>query len=276
MRLALFALLMALAGVVSAQGSPLVFAINEGVTYRVTPKEIRERYQGLTDLLSHELKRPVHVEPVEDYQRLRAGLDAQEYDLALVHPAHHALKSIADQKYVSLASVKGYTEYKATFLVKPGSPLKRPEDMKGQKIGAPDADSITAVLIRATLQDLGIDPQKTRFQNTRYQDAVPFLVEWGYVNVGATGSNAVVKEWTGKGYVTLLQSKPIAIKHVIASNKLSEAERQKITHLLLELDTTDAGRKILEPTSYKGFVAQNPQQLAMWWGWISGASRTAQ
>ena len=43
----------------------LILAINEGVTYYVTPFEIREKYKDLADLLGKTLKTTVRVVPVD-------------------------------------------------------------------------------------------------------------------------------------------------------------------------------------------------------------------
>jgi ABC-type phosphate/phosphonate transport system substrate-binding protein len=66
----------------------LVFAVNEGMTYRVSNDEIRARYAAVATDLAKLLGQPVQIEPVGDYQALRQGLAAKAYDLALVHPAH--------------------------------------------------------------------------------------------------------------------------------------------------------------------------------------------
>src|SRR5438552_173546 len=89
---------------------PKIFGINEGVTYRVTPAETREKYRTLTELLAQAIKTPMKVEPVELYPKLRANLEAKKYYLAYVHPAHHALRAIRDNKYQLVAITKGYTD----------------------------------------------------------------------------------------------------------------------------------------------------------------------
>ncbi|HYQ95143.1 MAG TPA: PhnD/SsuA/transferrin family substrate-binding protein, partial [Burkholderiales bacterium] len=139
-----------------AQGE-LTLAVNEGVTYYVTPTEIREKYKDLADLIGRHLKTTVRIVPVDQYPVLRKGLDEQQYDLAFVHPAHHSLLSLRDGKYQLVVLTKGYTEYKARFLVSKDAQMKQPADMKGKRFGMPDPDSITAVITRATMRDLGID-----------------------------------------------------------------------------------------------------------------------
>jgi phosphonate transport system substrate-binding protein len=246
----------------------LILAINEGVTYYVTPTEIREKYKELSELLGKQLKTTVKVVPVDQYPVLRKGLDEQQYDLAFVHPAHHSLVSIRDGKYCLVVLTKGFTEYKARFFVNKDAPFKQPADIKGKRIGMPDPDSITAVITRATLRDLGIDTTKAEIRTTRYQDAVPFFVENNFSDVGVSASGAVVKAWQEKGGTVLLESKPVPIKHMIASTKMSDPEVLKVRAVMLNLDKSEAGQKILAKIGYKGYEIGDEQQLAALTKWL--------
>src|SRR6266699_7312241 len=246
----------------------LVLAVNEGVTYYVTPSEIREKYKDLAELLGKQLKTTVKVVPVDQYPVLRKGLDEQHYDLAFVHPAHHSLVSLRDGKYQLVALTKGYTEYKARFFIKKDAPIKQASDIKGRRIGMPDPDSITAVITRATLRDMGVDASRAEIRTTRYQDAVPFFVENGFSDVGITGSGAVVKQWQEKGGAVLLESKPVPIKHMIASTKLSEQDLRKVRTVMLGLEKSEAGQRILDKLGYKGYESGDPQQLAVLTKWL--------
>jgi len=246
----------------------LVLAVNEGVTYYVTPSEIREKYKDLADLLGRHLKTTVKVVPVDQYPVLRKGLDEQQYDLAFVHPAHHSLVSLRDGKYQLVALTKGFTEYKARFFVSKDAKMKQPADMKGKSFGMPDPDSITAVITRATMRDLGIDAAKADIRTTRYQDAVPFFVENGFSDVGITGSSAVVKQWQEKGGAVLYESKAVPIKHVIASTKMRDMDVKTVRAVMLGLDKSDAGQKILAKIGYKGYESGDPEQLAVLAKWL--------
>jgi phosphonate transport system substrate-binding protein len=263
--LAAFATALLTAGAARAE---ITLAVNEGVTYYVTPIEIREKYKELSELLGKQLKTTVKVVPVDQYPVLRKGLDEQLYELAFVHPAHHSLMSIRDGKYRLVVLTKGFTDYKARFFVGKDTHLKQPGDMKGKRFGMPDPDSITAVITRATLRDLGIDTSTADIRTTRYQDAVPFFVENGFSDVGITGSGAVVKQWQEKGGSIVLESKPVPIKHMIASTKMSDADVEKVRAVMLGLEKTESGQKILAKLGYKGYEAGDPQQLASLTKWL--------
>jgi phosphonate transport system substrate-binding protein len=246
----------------------LVFAVNEGVSYRVPIDEIRGRYAAIATDLSRILKQAVTVEPVGDYPSLRKGLAAKSYELAMVHPAHVSIQAIKESGYKLVAVTKGYQKYTASFLVKADSPLKTLADLKGLKLGAPDEDSITAWMTRATLRDAKVDPKGMTVTYTRYQDAVPFFVDNKLTNAGVTASNTLVKAWQAKGGRVLAQSRPVPIKHIIASPSLSADQIDKVRDYLLTLDTTDEGRKKLEPTKYSGFERYDEAELLAIGAWL--------
>ena len=246
-----------------------VFGINEGVTYRITPPETRERYRELGELLSKTLKRPVKLAAEESYVKLRANLEAGKYDLAYVHPAHHSYRAIRDQGYRLVATTKGWEGYKARFLIKPDAPYRQPRDVLATKMVMPDPDSITAWMVRATLRDLGANTEKLSLGTTRFQDGIPFMMENGFYDVGITAAGAVIKEWQAKGGKILFESKPVPIKHVIASPKVSNEEFEKIRAVILGLESTKEGQAILEKLGFKGFMApdeRQTQELTKWLG----------
>jgi ABC-type phosphate/phosphonate transport system substrate-binding protein len=251
-----------------AAAQELVFGVNEGVTYRITPHETRERYKELAELLSKALKRPVKVVPEDNYPKLRKGLESKTYDIAYVHPAHHSLRAIRDQNYQLIVITKGFENYKARFLMKPDAPFKQPQDVLKTKMVMPDPDSITAWMARATLRDLGADPQKVDLGTTRYQDGIPFMMENGFYEVGITAAGGVVKEWQSKGGKILFESKAVPIKHVIASPSLSAADVEAIRQVFLSLENTKDGQEILKKIGFAGFRAADGAQMSELTRWL--------
>ena len=264
LRLALVASLLATTSMAHA----LVFAVNEGVTYRVSNDEIRARYAAIATDLSALLGQPVRVEPIADYPTLRKGLAAKAYDLALVHPAHISIGAMKNSGYQLVAVSKGYTEYTARFLVRADSPLKSLADLKEHRLGAPDEDSITSWMVRATMRDALGTKEGVSYTYTRYQDAVPFMVEHTFTHCGATAANAVVKQWQAAGGKVLAKSKPVPIKHIIASPALDAADLERVRQYFIGLDTTDAGRKKLEPIKIQGYVAYDTTALMALGTWL--------
>lgn len=259
---------LALAAASTLAQATLIFAVNEGVSYRVPNEEIRAKYAAIAADLAKLLKQPVQIEPVADYPSLRKGLADKSYDLALVHPAHLSIQAIKSSGYKLLVVTKGYQDYKASFLVKADSPLKSLADLKGRSLGAPDEDSITAWMVRATLRDQIGDAQQVKYVYTRYQDAVPFFVENGLTPAGATASASLVKSWQAQGGKVLATSKAVPIKHIIASPNLPAEQADAVRDYLLALDASDDGKKKLEATKYTGFARYDTAALLALGTWL--------
>jgi phosphonate transport system substrate-binding protein len=233
----------------------LVFSVTEGVTYQATPKEIRDKFEPLAEVIGKALRRNVRIVLVPGYDDVRAGLARQEYDIAFIHPAHVAMAEIKAGRYRSIAWTSGFTDYTVSLLAKADEPVKDLGDLKGRKVVTPDPDSITAVMVRSMLRTGNVRTGDLKMLTTRYQDAVPFYLENGFASVGATAANSVVKQWTDKGGKVVLRSRGVPIKQLIASSRLPSEERERIHEVLVGLAQTDAGRRALAASGYKAFVS---------------------
>jgi phosphonate transport system substrate-binding protein len=230
-----------------------ILAVNEGVTYQ-EGGGVHERYKLLVELLSKELKRPVKVVNVDKYAVLEQGLAEEKYDMAFVHPAHIGLRAVKAGRYQGLCTAKGYIDYRARILVLKDSPFKSMQDLRGRKVGVPSMESITTVMFVASLRQMNFTEPEKQFTATRYQDAVPFMIEKGFVEAGVTGSAAVENEWKRKGGRVLGETKPVPIKQFLVSKKVSDADRGKIQALMLGLADNEAGRAALAKIGMSGFV----------------------
>jgi phosphonate transport system substrate-binding protein len=259
-----------------AQGGDLVFAVTEGVTYQATPKEIRDKFTPLADAIGKAAGRKVKTLVVPAYDDLRAGLAKQEYDIAYVHPAHVSMAEIHKGRYKAVAWTAGYTEYTVSLLMPGNGALKTLADLNGRTLVTPDPDSITAAMVRAmfrsdrlTLTDAkDVSPTAVRVITTRYQDAVPFYLDNGFAQAGATAANAVVKGWTDKGGKVLARSRAVPIKQIIVSAKMPADERQKIRDALIGLRDAKGGREVLDTVGYRGFVAPDADVEAATIAWL--------
>jgi phosphonate transport system substrate-binding protein len=259
-----------------AQEKDLVFAITEGVTYEATPKDVRDRFALIAEIIGRMTGRRVTIVVVPSYDDARAGLLKQEYDIAFVHPAHVAMAEIKAGRYRAVAWTSGFTEYTVSLMVNAGEPLKSLDDLKGRTIVTPDPDSITAAMVRAMFRAEKLPlttgkestPGAVRMITTRYQEAVPFYVENNFAQVGASAANSVVKAWTDKGGQVLARSRPVPIKQFIASSKMPTDEQARIRETLLNLRDSRVGREALAIVGYKGFVAPNPELESATIAWL--------
>ncbi len=243
----------------ASAANDLVFSVTEGVTYQATPKEIREKFEPLAELIGKALHRNVRVVLVPAYDDVRAGLARQDYDLSFIHPAHVAMAEVKAGRYRAVAWTSGYTNYTVSLLAKPDEPIEDLAHLKGRKLVTPDADSITSVMVRAMLSDQNVRPPDLKVLTTRYQDAVPFYLENGFAHVGATAANAVVKAWTDKGGKVVFRSRGVPIKQFIVSSRLSPQEQERIQDVLVNLTQSEPGRRALAVSGYKGFVVPDAE-----------------
>jgi len=273
---ALFSVLAAATATAIAQERDLVFAITEGVTYQATPKDIRDKFGPLAEVIGKAAGRRVRLVVVPAYDDARAGLLKQEYDVAFVHPAHVAMAEIKAERYKAVAWTSGFTEYTVSLMMSASQPLKSLGDLKGRTIVTPDPDSITAAMVRAMFRaeklelttDKDVTPTAARVISTRYQDAVPFYLENGFAQVGASAANSVVKAWTDKGGKVLAKSRPVPIKQFIVSTRMPADMQARIRQALYGLRDSKGGLYALEVAGYKGFVAPNPQVESSTIDWL--------
>jgi ABC-type phosphate/phosphonate transport system substrate-binding protein len=250
--------LLFLSHTVSAQ--ELQFAVNEGVTYQDDGLP-SERFKLLIKMLSKELKRPIKLHSISHYSDFEHELAAEHIDLAFIHPANVGLTAAKSGNYVGLASAKDFTDYRARIMVKADSPLKSLADLKGKKIGVPSLESITTVMFIASLREIGIADPAKQFSPTRYQDAVPVMLDYGYVDAGVTGSGTVAKSWIAKGGRVIAETKPVPIKQFLISRRFSAEERERVQNLLLKLNDNDDGKAALVGLHINGFVPWNTAMM---------------
>lgn len=266
----------ALASIASAQQT-ITFAVNEGVTYRGNDNA-RQNYKAIADDLSKQLKMKVNVEIVTDYAALEKGLASKTYDLAFIHPTHIALAPVKRGEYTLAAVSKAHTGYKASFLSKVNAPVATPADLgktlaSGSKpVGAPDPNSITTWLIKATLRDAAAASKTNSppLKFTRYQESIPYMVENGFVDVAATASEAIVKDWTAAGGKVIASSRAVPIKNLIVANSLGKDNIDTIRSYFVELANSAEGQAKLEKINLKqGFITydqNNYVAIAAWLG----------
>ena len=259
-----------------AQPRDLVFAITEGVTYQATPKDIRDKFTPIADVIAKAGGRRVRLVVVPAYDDLRAGLLRQEYDVAFVHPAHVAMAEIKAGRYKAVAWTTGFTEYTVALMMNANQPLKSLADLKGRTIVTPDPDSITAAMVRAMFRaeqlpmttDKDVTATAARVITTRYQDAVPFYLENGFAEVGASAALSVVKAWTDKGGRVLARSRPVPIKQFIVSTGMPADLQARIRQALYNLRDSKGGRDALEVVGYRGFVAPSAEVESSTIAWL--------
>jgi phosphonate transport system substrate-binding protein len=243
----------------------LLLGVNEGVAAQQSAQELQEKYRGFAAYLGTVLKRTVHVESSQIMVGSAASLKKARYDLMYVRPSNVAAKAMRDNKYTLVASVKG--SFTADFIVNKDSPLKKPEDIRGQRIAMSAPTSLMAKVGMATMRDMGIDPKSQQIRTSRYQEAVNYMVQQKFADVGVVAP-VLANAWEKEGGTVLFKSRELPFWCVIAGPTMSADDIAKVRAALLALEGTEASKIIFPRMGIKGFVAGNQQAYLDMLKWL--------
>jgi phosphonate transport system substrate-binding protein len=282
-RLALIGVLFSGALVTDANAAdPIRFAINEGITYRTAASASKLGYQVIADDLGRVLRRPVEIEIVTDYSKLTQGLAEHRFSLALIHPTHLSLTAVKSGSYTLVSTSAAHTAYRAAFLSKNMRAglssdqfalalMNTKQSNSAKPLGVPDPNSITSQLVFATFRELAEKNALTMpiFKHTRFQDSIPQMIDYGFVDVAATASSAIVRDWKSGGGNVVFYTKAVPIKNIIARNfALTLAEIDQVAAYFNGLTSTPDGKVKLErinlPQGFVGFDRGEFEAIAKW------------
>lgn len=263
-----------------------VFAIVEGGHSKIVSKDIAPRYKDMAADLSRLLKKPVDLDIVVDYKTLTNGLNAEKYDLAFIHPTQITMAALNTKKYLYIASEKYHLDYQVHFIVNGNSNLKTWADLKDPKVrdktlALPMQDSLTSAMAKIMVTELL--GEFKQYTYTAQEDALPFasengstelesllfLMKNGLAALGASASLAVVNDWKTSGGRVIYTSPKVPVKNLIATNKLSVADKEALSAYFIGLDKTEAGKRKLQQPGFAGFVALEPSKIDAHMKWFN-------
>jgi len=94
------------------------------------------------------------------------------------------------------------------------------------------------------------------------------MMEYGFYEIGVTAAGTVVKEWQSKGGKILFESRPVPIKHVIASPNVLQEDVEKIRAVFLNLERTKGGQAILRKLGFAGYLKPDEKQTVELTKWL--------
>lgn len=182
-------------------------------------------------------------------ERLQAG----EYDLAYMNPYH----------YTAFSKTPGYRAFArekerrlvGIVVVARDSPFRELKDLAGRMVAFPAPAAFAAsILPRAEFSRQGVDIQP-RYVNSH--DSVYRGVALGTFAAGG-GIRRTLEAMDPEiaGRLRILASTPPYVPHAFAAHpRVPAAEVERLTAAMLALGNDEAGRRLLEPHSIKGFEA---------------------
>ena len=245
--------------------SAIMLGINEGAAVQQGFSDTQEKYQLLANYLGKTLKKPIRVESSQNLKSSTENLKKGRYALFFSKPSNVAAKAMKDQNFELVAMAKG--AFVVQFITNKDAGYKKPEDIRGKRVAIPKGTFMEQAGL-ATLRDLKLTPSPQNIQYAKFQDAVAFMVEKKFAEVGMV-SPAVGKEWEKKGGTVLFESKKMPFWSIITSPSISPQDVAKLRETLIGMENSDEGKAVLAKIGVKGFVAGNKQEyldLLPWMG----------
>ncbi len=249
----------------SARADNLLLGIAEGVAEQSSFADLQDKYKPLTDYLGRVLNAKVNLESSQNIKSAILNLKKARYDLMFCRPSNVAAVGIRDDKYQLVAMAKG--NFTADFIVRKDHPFKKNEDILNHTIAMPGQSSLMAKVGLATLRDMGGKPDAKHMRVTRYQEAVNFMVENKFADVGIVAP-LQSKLWVKSGGVLLFKSRPLPFWSIIAAPKVSKSDVAKMQKALIDMENSEEGKKILAKIGVKGWVAGDPKEYVDMLNWI--------
>lgn len=251
--------------IAATSDSGIMLGINEGTAGQQGFADTQEKYQLLANYLGKTIKKSIKVESSQNLKSSADNLKKGRYALFFSKPSNVAATAIKDQNYELVAMAKG--SFVVQFITNKDSGFKKPEDIRGKRIALAKNTFMEQAGL-ATLRDLKLTPAPQNIQPAKFQDAIAFMVEKKFADVGMV-SPAIGKEWEKKGGTVLFESKKMPFWSIIAAPSVKPQDVAKLREILINMENSAEGKAVLAKAGIKGFVAGNKQEyldLLTWLG----------
>ncbi len=233
------------------------FGINAEVSYKESESEVRQRYaaflQELGKLTGHQFVfYPVYSDKVD------AAVAGKAYDFLLIH-THAALKAEKQQQYQVVGFTDDRKNNQVYFFVTTDSPLKSLADVGSVRMGVPGMQSWATATAQGELKAGGVTA-KPMLVSTRYQDAVPVMLELHTASVGVTRSKKLVDDQVARKTVRVLHVTPaMPLNALIAAPAVPAATFDAVRDAIAAMTKS----KVFDALAFKGLTYSAEQSKAL-------------
>src|SRR2546426_9377625 len=257
----LVALLFVRPNTVSAQlvARPKPQGLSFGFTPVLSEPEMRAEFEPLITYLSNALGQKVTLYIAKDYGDLRTQMENGSVDVGSFSPFAYVDAARGGKiRIIAQSIIEGSATYRGIIVARKDSGLKSIADLKGKRFAFVDPKSASGyVYPRAMLIEKGIDPE-SYFRETIFagnHDKVIAAVLEGRVDAGAIYDGALgVAQRSGvpiENLMTLASSDPIPHDAIAVRIGLNQELAKRIQRALIDLDKTEAGRKVITNSKKK-------------------------
>ncbi len=248
-------LLEPLPGTNSAQAAdaPKAQRYTLGVFPYLPPRELERVFAPIAARFGAALGTTVQVRSSGSYRKFMEQLDAKAFDIVFVQPFDYV--RIADnQGYAALATRD--EPLAALVVVNANSPYKTIQDLRGKHLATPPAVAAVTYLVKAYLQDQGIDIQKDieiGYHRSHMSCLQQVLI--GRAAACATAAPAL-RFFTHKmdAHFNVIGSST-SIPHALfaVESQIDMEQRQSLLTEILSWPNSEAGRQLLSSGKFKPF-----------------------
>ena len=251
----------------------LLFAISEGTSgggSAVTDVQMSAKYRPVLDVMERVLEQKVAVRYVRDFRQLEEGMKTSQFDLVLARPSDYPARGVRDYGYGAVTTTQ--PDGHCLLVVKADSPIKTLadlKDMRGRRIIMPERVAYMTKFCMAELRDraMDIDPESVTY--VREQGAIPFALQHGLSHLGGIASYSGVAARLGKENLRVIHtSAPQPYLPLIASQRISPQQVQRLGGELVMLSQTEQGRAALSAIGLKGFDTGTQPRLLSLLDWL--------
>ena len=236
-----------------------------GFTPVLSESDMRVEFEPLMTYLSDCIGQKVVLYVAKDYGDLRTQMESGAVDIGTFSPFAY-VDAVRGGKIRLIAQcvINGTDTYRGVIVARRDSGLKSLADLRGKRFAFVDPKSASGfVYPRALLIEKGITPESS-FKETIFaggHDKVIAAVLEGRADAGAVYGDALAvaksKGVPTENLVTLASTDPIPHDAVAVRVGLDAALAKKIRAALVDLDKSEAGRRVIansKPKELTGYM----------------------
>jgi phosphate/phosphite/phosphonate ABC transporter binding protein len=247
------------AGILSGPRSAAAQELKFGFTPVLSEAEMRAEFEPLMTYLSDAIGEKVVLYIAKNYGDLRTQMEAGAVDIGSFSPFAYVDAARGGKvRIIAQSILEGSATYRGLIVARKDSGLKTVADLEGKRFAFVDPKSASGyVYPRAMLVEKGVTPERY-FKETIFaggHDKVIAAVLEGQVDAGAIYDGALRVEKTKgvptENLVTLASTDPIPHDAIAVRIGMDEALAKKIQAALVDLDKSEAGRRVIANSKKK-------------------------
>lgn len=247
------------AGILSGPASAAAQELKFGFTPVLSEADMRAEFEPLMTYLSDAIGQKVVLYIAKNYGDLRTQMEAGAVDIGSFSPFAYVDAARGGKiRIIAQSILDGSATYRGIIVARKDSGLKKVADLEGKRFAFVDPKSASGyVYPRAMLVEKGVTPERY-FKETIFaggHDKVIAAVLEGRVDAGAIYDGALGVEKTKgvptENLVTLASTDPIPHDAIAVRIGMDEALAKKIQAALVDLDKSEAGRRVIANSKKK-------------------------